>query len=169
MVEEVIVNKVAQSGLITIDLEKYFPVGDRLVIDIKDQLYMGLILKEKDFRDYIKATDWNQYKNKNIAITCTADAIVPTWAYMLLATKLSVVADFFVFGDLTVLNTVLYLKALEKINPSDYTDKRVVIKGCGNLPVPESAYVEITRLLMPNVKSLMFGEPCSTVPLYKKS
>lgn len=129
---------------------------------------MGLILKEKDFREFIKEHDWSQYEGKNVAITCTADAIVPTWAYMLLATRIEPYANLLVFGDLKDLEDALFRDALAKIDLSKYQDERVVIKGCGDIPVPTSAYVEITRKLRPVVKSIMYGEPCSTVPLYKK-
>jgi hypothetical protein len=167
--ENEIINKVAQSGLITIDLEEYYPAGERVVFDIKDLLFHGLILKEKDFREFIKNEDWNKYKDKYVSLICSADAIVPTWAYMLLATQLEPVAKRVVFGDLETLETILYTEILSKINVNDYKDSRIVIKGCGNLPVPKAAYVEITRLLRPVAKSIMYGEPCSTVPLYKKA
>jgi hypothetical protein len=166
--QDIIINKVASSGLLTLDLEDYYHPGERVVYDLKDNLFHGLILKEKDFREFLKQHDWSQYSGKNVAITLSADAIVPTWAYMLLATQLEPYAHFFVFGDLTVLENALFGQALAKINPVLYQDARVVIKGCGNLPVPTYAYVEITRLLKPYVKSLMYGEPCSTVPLYKR-
>jgi hypothetical protein len=166
--DEVIVNRVANSGILTLDLEDYYHNGDRVELDIKDQLFMGLILKEKDFREWIKTNDWEQYRDKNVAITCSADAIIPTWAYMLIASKLNGVAHHYVFGNLSQLESSLYQMALSKIIPAEYADKRVVIKGCGEKPVPESAYVEISRILLPQVKSLMFGEPCSMVPVYKK-
>lgn len=167
--DEVIVNRVANSGILTLDLEEFYHSGDRVELDIKDQLFMGLVLKEKDFREWIKSCDWTQFSGKNVAITCSADAIIPTWAYMLIASKLSGVAHHFVFGNLSQLESSLYQMALSKINPEEYADKRVVIKGCGEKPVPESAYVEISRILLPHVKSLMFGEPCSMVPVFKKS
>ena len=163
-----IVNKVAQSGIITIDLEEFYPKGERVLFDIKDLLFQGLILKEKDFREYIKNEDWSKYKNKFVAITCSADAIVPTWAYMLLTTHLEPHANKVAFGNLETLETILYNEILSKINIENYKDARIVIKGCGHLPVPKAAYVEITRLLRPVAKSIMYGEPCSTVPIYKK-
>jgi hypothetical protein len=166
--EDQIINKVAQSGLITFNLEHYYTQGARKTLDIKDALFMGLILKEKDFRDWVKNHDWNEYKDCCVAVTCSADAIVPTWAYMLIAAKLSGVAHFFVFGSAETLETALYVQALAQVDIEAYRDKRVVIKGCGDLPVPESAYVEISRILLPVVKSLMYGEPCSTVPVFKK-
>ena len=165
---EEIVNKVSSSGLVTIDLEEFYQVGERVLFDIKDLLFQGLILREKDFRGYIKNEDWSKYKNKYVAIICSADAIVPTWAYMLLSVALEPFASKVVFGTLEVLETVLYAEKLAKLDISQYNDTRVVIKGCGKLPVPNNAYVELTRLLRPVVKSMMYGEPCSTVPLYKK-
>jgi hypothetical protein len=167
MSEEEIVNKVAQSGLITIDLEELYPEGERVLLDIKDRLFQGLILREKDFREFVSTHDWGQYKDKYVAVTCSADAIVPTWAYMLLAVSLEPHAKHVVFGDLETLETILYNEVLSKFDVSQYKDARIVIKGCSNLPVPKAAYVELTRLLRPLAKSIMYGEPCSTVPLYK--
>ena len=163
-----IINKVAESGLMEIDLENFYPKGERALIDVKENLFQGLILKEKDFREFVKKENWSRYQDKFVAITCSADAIVPTWAYMLLATSLQPFAKYIVFGDLKTLETVLFAQALSKITPEDFRDKKAVIKGCGNLPVPESAYVELTRILTPVVKSIMYGEPCSTVPVMKK-
>lgn len=168
MEEELIINKVAKSGLVTLDLEDYYHPGERLVYDLKDNLFMGLILKEKDFREFLKTHDWSQYAGKNVAVVCSEDAIVPTWAYMLLTLHLQPHAHTVVFGDLAALNDKLYYEAIARINPEDYRGARVVIKGCSKYPVPTAAYVEISRLLQPVVQSLMFGEPCSTVPLYKK-
>ncbi len=167
MVEE-IENKVAQSGLVTINLEELIDNAPQMLIDIKDQLYMGLMLKEKDFRDFIKTHDWQQYKGANVAVTCTTDAIVPTWAYMLVANKLSGIANYVVFGSLEILQQQLFENKLKAMDISAYKDQRVVIKGCSDQPVPVSAYVTITNLLTPVVKSIMFGEPCSTVPVYKR-
>ena len=166
--EDEIVNRVAQSSLVTFDLEEYYHKGDRILFDLKDCLYEGLILKEKNFREYISTHDWNQYAGKNIAITCSADAIIPKWAYMLVATKLTPVAHTVIFGTLSELENSLYNEALRSIDLKKFRDQKVVIKGCGKYPVPEYAYVEITRLLTPVVSSLMYGEPCSTVPLYKR-
>jgi hypothetical protein len=167
-IQENIVNKVANSGLVSFDLGEFYHKGERVVYDITENLFQGLILKEKDFRDFVKNNDWSVYKGKNVAITCSADAIVPTWAYMLLATKIEPYAHLLVFGDLNDLEDVLFRDALSKVDMSKYTDERVVVKGCGDIPVPVSAYVEITRKLRPVAKSIMYGEPCSTVPLYKK-
>lgn len=167
-IQENIVNKVAASGLITFNLEDHLEKGERFLYDIKDNLFHGLMLREKDFREFVKTHDWTQYQGKNVAIACTADAIVPTWAYMLLANKMKPYANEVVFGDLDVLDTVLFSKALSKINLDDYAGERVVVKGCANPQIPVSAYVEITALLTPVVKSIMYGEPCSTVPIYKR-
>ncbi len=163
-----IINRVAQSGIITLNLENYLSTAENVVFDVKDYLFMNMILKEKDFRTALKEMDWETYRNKNVAICCTADAIVPVWAYMLVATKLDGIANWSVFGDETVLQALLFQQALSKIKVEEFTDKRVVIKGCGDKAVPAYAYVEITRLLKPVVKSLMYGEPCSTVPIYKQ-
>lgn len=167
--EDVVINKVAESGLITLDLEEYYPKEETAVFDLKDHLFMGLILKEKDYREALKNTDWSYYKNKNVALTCTADAVIPMWAYMLASAYLQPVAKNIFFGDEDFLHRTLFLKNLSQINVSDFMDKRVVIKGCGDKSISETAYVEITKLLRPVVKSIMYGEPCSTVPIYKKT
>ncbi|MBK7434234.1 MAG: DUF2480 family protein [Chitinophagaceae bacterium] len=166
--EETFVNKVSESGIITLDLEEYYPKGDTVTFDMKDHLFMGLILKEKDFREALKTLDPEPYAGKNVALTCTADAVIPMWAYMLAASYLEPVAKEVIFGDPAFLHNTLFLENLKKINPEDYRDKRVVIKGCGEMPIPETAYVAVTKLLRPVVKSIMYGEPCSTVPIYKK-
>ncbi len=167
-IQENIVNKVAQSGLITFDLATLNPQGERVLYDIKENLFQGLMLREKDFRQFVKEHNWEQYAGKHIAITCTADAIVPVWAYMLLANRMAPYARTVVFGDLEHLETMLFEKALEKVDVEEYRDQRVVIKGCGEVPVPESAYISITAKLTGTVKSIMYGEPCSTVPIYKR-
>ena len=161
-------NKVSESGILTVDLEEYYPKDETIVFDLKDYLFMGLILKEKDFREALKNLDLTPYINKNVALTCTADAIIPMWAYMLVSSYLQPVAKNVVFGNADFLHQTLFLKNIATINPENYTDKRVVIKGCGDLPVSENAYVAITQLLRPVAKSIMYGEPCSTVPIYKK-
>lgn len=167
--EEVIVNKVAQSSLVTFDLEKFYPKGETALFDLKDHLFMELILKEKDYREGLKNYDWSIYKDKNVGITCSADAIIPVWAYMLAATYLEPVAREIVFGNEETLFDVLFLKNLWKIDASEFADKRVVVKGCGEKKIPHTAYVEITKILRPVAKSIMYGEPCSTVPIYKQS
>jgi hypothetical protein len=166
--EEEIINRVAQSSLITLNLEDYYNHRERVVYDIKDNLFQEMILREKDFRAFVKNHDWSQYQDKNVAIICSVDAIVPTWAYMLLALQLEPYAHHFVFGDLAALEQSLFQDALGKIDVEEFRDKKVVIKGCGDLPIPEYAYVELTRLLRPVVATMMYGEPCSTVPLFKQ-
>lgn len=167
-IQETIVNKVAQSGLMTVDLANFGPRGERVLYDLKDNLFHGLILREKDFREFVAAHDWAQYSDKYVAVTCTADAIVPTWAYMLLANRLAPYAKEVVFGDLATLETLLYERALEKVDMEAYRDQRVVVKGCGDIPIPESAFVKFTAMLSKVAKSIMYGEPCSTVPIFKR-
>lgn len=166
--EEQIINKVALSGLITLDLEEYYPSGERVVYDIKDNLFMGLILKEKDFRAFLKEHNWEQYTGKNVAITCSEEAIIPMWAYMLLAIQLEPYARTVIFGSLEDLEKKLFDDVLNTFDWEQYRDARMVVKGCSDKQIPASVYVEVTRRLRPLVKSLMFGEPCSTVPLYKQ-
>ena len=165
---EPIINKVEESGLISLDLEKYYPSGPIMVFDVKDHLFMGLILKEKEFRAALTATDWTQYQNAAVAITCSADAIVPMWAYMLIASALEPFARVVFFGTEAELKQQILVQNIDAINAQEYTDKRVVVKGCGDIQIPAAAYVSITNKLRPVVKSIMFGEPCSTVPIYKK-
>jgi hypothetical protein len=167
-ITEPLINRVEKSGLISFDLETYYTQGTRVVFDMKECLFMGLILKEKDFREYIKNHDWLQYQDKLVCIICSADAIVPTWAYMLLSTALRPYAAYIYFGTQQEMDSQLLHEALSKIDLTQFQDQRVVVKGCGDLPIPVSAYVEISRILTPVVKSLMYGEPCSTVPLYKR-
>ena len=166
--EEVFINKVGESGIITLDLKEFYPKEETAVFDMKDHLFMGLILKEKDFRETMKALDFEPYSGKNIALTCSADAVIPVWAYMLVVSYLQPIAKEIIFGDADFLQKTLFLKNISQINIADYEDKRVVIKGCGELPITEAAYVAITGLLRPVAKSIMYGEPCSTVPIYKK-
>jgi len=168
-IQENIVNKVAQSGLISLDLSELYPVGERFFYDIKDNLFHGLMLREKDFREFVKEHNWESYVGKHVAIGCSADAIVPTWAYMLLASKLTPHAKTVVFGDLKTLETVLFDRELNKLDLEKYRDQRVVVKGCGEIPVPDSAYIDITSKLHLVAKSIMYGEPCSTVPIFKRS
>lgn len=167
-IQENIVNRVAQSGLISFDLADLYPQGERVLYDMKDNLFHGLILREKDFREFVKSHDWAQYAGKHVAITCSADAIVPTWAYMLLASKMAPYAANIVFGDLRALETMLFHKALAQFDMERFRDERVVIKGCGDIEIPESAYVEVTARLTGIAKSIMYGEPCSTVPVFKR-
>ncbi|MFB6455990.1 DUF2480 family protein [Chitinophaga sp. Hz27] len=165
---EEIVNKVAQSGIETIDLEQFYPQGEIVVFDLKPFLFMEMILKEKDFRAALQSHDWEQYRGKNVGMICSVDTVIPLWAYMLVMTYLQPIAAYAAFGDATFIHNTLYLRNLAAIDIASFTDKRVVIKGCGDKRVGEIAYAEITRLLLPVVKSIMYGEPCSTVPVYKK-
>jgi len=167
---ETIVNKVAESGIVTLDLAPYIPGADELALfDLRPFLFREMILKEKDYRAALQTHDWKQYSGKHVAITCSADAIVPVWAYMLAATYLQPVAVSLFYGTLAELEKLLVYQRLTAIDVTEYTDKRVVIKGCGDTPIPDAAYVTITQHLRPVVKSLMYGEPCSTVPIYKKA
>jgi hypothetical protein len=166
---EPFVNKVAESGLVTIDLETWYPKGETVVFDLKDYLFMGLILKEKDLREAFKKLDWSVYQDKNVALTCSADAIIPVWAWMLAASYLQPVAREIVMGDEKELQRILFLKNMSKIDPNEFAGKKIVIKGCGETPIGDYAYMEITKLLRPVAQSIMYGEPCSTVPVYKKS
>ena len=161
-------NKVADSGIISLNLEDFRPQQEVVVFDMKDYLFMGLILKEKDFRESLKALNLEPYTGKLIAITCSADAIIPMWAYMLAASVLQPVASDIYFGSKEEVENKILIKNIQQIKASDYSDKRLVIKGCGELPVSEEAYMEITKKLRPVAKSIMYGEPCSTVPVYKK-
>ena len=164
-----IINKVAESGLITLDLEKYAPSGQTAVFDLKDHLFMGMILKEKNFREALKSLDWKIYQGKYVAVTCSVDAVIPVWAYMLVVSYLQPVAKDVWLGDEKELQKNLFLKNLSAIDMNEFADKKVVVKGCGDKPIGEYAYLEITKLLRPIAKSIMYGEPCSTVPIYKKS
>ena len=160
-------NKVTDSGLITIDLSDFYVNGERVLLDIKPLLVQEFLLREKDFREYVKGTDWSAYQGKLVAITCSNDAIIPVWAYMLLASALSPFAARIVFGDLGDLESVLFMDRLSEMDAEQYRDQRIVIKGCGDVEVPVQAFMELTRKLRPLVKSIMYGEPCSTVPVFK--
>ncbi len=165
---EEIINKVSESGLLTIDLEAYFPKEEIVAFDLAPFLFRGLILKEKEFRDSIQKEDWSKYSGKTVAVYCSADAIIPAWAYMLVSSNLSGIAHAVYAGTPEEMEKKLFIQNLEKIKASDYIDKRVVVKGCGDRQIGAFAYLEITGILKPVVKSLMYGEPCSTVPVYKK-
>ena len=166
--EDVIINKVAESALTTIDLEDYYPKGETAVFDLKDHLFMGLILKERDFRAALQSFDWEKFKDKLVAVTCSVDAIIPIWAYMLVASYLQPVAKEVVFSEEKDLLHKLLLRNVLQIKGEEHKDKRVVVKGCGDVPITEAAYLEITNKLRPYVKSIMYGEPCSTVPIFKR-
>jgi hypothetical protein len=165
---DAIINKVAESGLITLDLEKFIPKDEIAVFDLKDFLFMGMILKEKEFREALKNQDWEKYRNKHVAVTCTADAIIPVWAWMLVTSYLQPAAKEIILGTEKELYKALFIKNISSINPAEFSDKKVVIKGCGETPVDDFAYAEATKILRPLAKSIMYGEPCSTVPVYKK-
>jgi hypothetical protein len=163
-----IINRVTQSQLITIDLEDYYPDGDRVVLDINQWLYNGLVLREKEFRASISENDWSVYQDKYVAVQCSTDAIIPGWAFMLVASKLQSIAKKVVQGTLEQLETSIYQTIIENLDISTFKDKPVIIKGCGNKPVPQNAYLWITAKLLPIAKSVMYGEACSAVPIYKK-
>ncbi|MEM7483987.1 MAG: DUF2480 family protein [Bacteroidota bacterium] len=163
-----IVNRVAQSKLITFDLEELYPEGKRTILDIKDWLYEGFILREKEFRSYLEEQDWSQYQDNNVALSCSTDAIVPGWAFMLVTAKLNPFAKKVVVGDLETLETSLYQEQLEKLDVSSFADKPIIIKGCSNKPVPQNAYIMAVAKIQQVAKSVMYGEACSSVPLYKK-
>jgi hypothetical protein len=162
-----IVNRVAGSGITSIDLEEFITPGERVLFDLRPHLFQELILKEKDFRDFIKNNDWSAYSGKHVGLVCTADAIVPTWAFMLLTLALDPYATTVVFGDLNYLENFLFTQKLSALDKEKFRNARIVIKGCGDKKIPVDAFVTITRLLKPFAKSIMYGEPCSTVPLYK--
>lgn len=166
--EGIILNRVEASGLVTIDLETYYPKETVKLFDLKDYLFRGLIIKEKEYREALKNTNWQQFENANVAVMCSADAIIPVWAYMLVATYLQPVAKNIVLGDEQQLIESIILNNIRNIDTATFIDKRIVIKGCGEVKIPDSAYLTITTLLQPVVKSIMYGEPCSTVPVYKK-
>jgi hypothetical protein len=166
---EGIVNRVAGSALVTFDLEEYYQPGERVVLDIADQLYEGLILREKDFRDFIKNHDWRQYEGKFVAITCSADAIVPTWAFMLVMIALEPYAEMAVFGSMEALEEQVFRRRLANVDWGRYQGAKVVIKGCSKVNVPVAVYVEATAQIRKHATSIMYGEPCSTVPLFKRA
>lgn len=167
MAEEII-NRVAQSKLITFDLEDYYPDGKRIVLDIKDWLYEGIILREKEFRAYVTSHNWQQYQGTYIALTCSSDAIVPGWAYMLVTSKLQPFAKKIVVGNLEHLETSIYQSIIEHLDVSPFKNKLVIIKGCSTKPVPPNAFLWITSKIQSVAKSVMYGEACSSVPIYKK-
>lgn len=165
---EALVNRVAAAGLITLKLEEHWPKAPFATFDLKDYLFMELILKEKDFRAAVKEHDFSQYEDKILLVYCSADAIIPNWAYMLVAAAAAPFAADIYQGTEAEFLRQHYRKVVENLAVSGFADKRVVIKGCGEKTIPASAYLDITKHLQPHVKSLMFGEPCSTVPVYKR-
>ena len=167
-VQEEIINKVAQSGLHTLDLEDYYPKEEIVVFDLKPLLFMEMILKEKEFRASLQTIDWTQYQGKILAVTCTVDAIIPAWAYMLVAVQAEPFVKDVFLGDRQTALQETFLSNLRAIDLAEFTDKRVVVKGCGDLSVGGFAYLEIARRLRPVVKSILYGEACSNVPIFKK-
>ena len=163
-----IVNRVANSKLVTFDLEDFYPKGERVLFDIKDWLLEGFVLREKDFRESAKEFDWSIYKDAYVALTCSTDAVIPGWAYMLLTTYLSPYAKKVVVGDLDTLESILYSELIQGLDVSEYQDKPVIVKGCSRKPVPQNAYIQLIQRLQPVARSIMYGEACSSVPLYKK-
>ena len=168
VLDQPLVNRVAQSGLVTLNLEDFFPDGDVVPFDLTDYLFMKLILKEKDFREALKNHDWQQYEGKNVAVFCSTDAIIPMWAYMLVASYAGPIANDVFQGTEAEFIRFSFAKRLAAVRPTDFEGQRIVIKGCSERPVPASAYLELTRLLQPVAASIMFGEPCSTVPIFKR-
>ena len=164
-----IVNKVANSKLVTIDLEDYYPSGKRVLFDIKQWLFQELILKEKDFRESIDAFDWSTLQDSYVALTCSVDAIIPSWAYLLITTKAAPFTKKIVVGDLTLLETTIYQEIIKNFDISGIENRPVIIKGCANKPIPASAYTQLIEKILPIANSVMYGEACSTVPLYKKT
>lgn len=167
MAEEII-NRVANSKLVTFDLEDYYPEGKRIRFDIKDWLFEGLVLREKEFRSHVKEHDWTQYKDSYVALTCSTDAIIPAWAYMLIATSIEPHIKKVIVGNLEDLETSIYQDIINTLDISNLKDKPIIIKGCTNKPVPLNAYIQLTAILKTVAKSVMYGEACSSVPLYKR-
>ena len=167
MAEEII-NRVANSKLKVIDLEDYYPEGNRIAFDIKDWLLEGLVLREKEFRQYVSEHNWSQYQDSYVALHCSTDAIVPDWAYMLISVQLEDISKLTVIGSLEHLESILYTSIIAELDVSEYKDMPVIIKGCSNKPVPSNALVLLSQKLKPIAKSIMFGEACSSVPLYKR-
>jgi hypothetical protein len=161
-------NKVAESELVTLDLSIFLPKEQPLLFDIKDYLFRGLILKEKDFRNALSTHNWNDYKERTVLIFCSADAIVPVWAYMLIVANLYGITTSIFFENEATWRERKIVESINELDISVYTDRRVVIKGCGEEKIPDAAYVSITKKILPVVKSIMYGEPCSTVPIFKK-
>lgn len=162
-----IINRVANSKLITVNLEDYYPEGKRVLFDIKDWLFEGFVLREKDFRDYVKQYNWSQLKNTYVALTCSSDAIIPAWAFILVSINLEPFAKKIIIGDLELLETSIYQDVLNNLDVSDFKDKPIIIKGCSKKPVPQNAYIMLANKLQHVAKSIMYGEACSSVPLFK--
>ena len=167
MAEEII-NRVSNSVLVTINLEDYYPKGERILFDIKDWLLEGLVLREKDFRNQVAEYNWAQYQDAYLALTCSTDAIIPGWAYMLISIQLESVTKKTIIGNLEALEASIYQDVLNNLDISEFTDKPIIIKGCSKKPVPQNAYIMLASKLKPIAKSIMYGEACSSVPLFKK-
>ncbi|HZF64159.1 MAG TPA: DUF2480 family protein [Chitinophagaceae bacterium] len=165
--EDSIVNRVANSGLLTIDLEQFLPSAEIVTFDLKNYLFKGLILKEKDFREALRSLDWEMFRDKHVAVTCSTDAIIPLWAYMLVASYLQPIAKDIYAGTADEMQKSILLQNIADINAESYKDQRVIVKGCGEQEIDRTAYLEITKRLRPFVKSLMYGEACSNVPIFK--
>lgn len=166
--EDEIINRVSNSKLVVVDLEDYYPKGRRTVFDIKDWLYEGLVLREKDFREKVKEQDWSLFQDDFVALTCTSDAIVPAWAFMLLTMQLEPFAKRVVIGSLEQLESSLYQDIIQNLDVEPFQDQPLIIKGCAHKPVPANAYIFLSQKLRPVAKSIMYGEACSSVPLYKR-
>ena len=162
-----ILNRIKNSKLVSIDLEEFYPQGERIAFDIKDWLYEGIVLKEKDFREYIKNHDFSKYKDAFVALYCSSDAIIPSWAYLLVSVHLTPYTKRIVVGDLSTIETVLYTEIIEKMDASLYKEKHVLIKGCTGKPIPDNAFVQLAQKLADVATSVMYGEACSNVPLFK--
>ena len=163
-----IVNRVANSKLVTIDLEDFYPEGERILLDIKKWLFAEQILKEKDFRKFVKDHDWKAYQDKYVALSCSSDAIIPSWAYLLITVSLSSYATHVIIGSLKDLERAIFQKIITELPIENYIDKPIIIKGCSDKAIPETAYSQLINKLLPHVSSIMYGEACSSVPLYKK-
>lgn len=162
-----IINRVANSKLITINLEDYYPNGTRVLFDIKDWLFKGFVLREKEFRNQVKEYDWSQHQNNYVALTCSSDAIVPAWAYILISIHLESFTKRVIIGSLEQLESSLFQDVISNLDVSKFKDKPIIIKGCSKKPVPQNAYIMLANKLKPVAKSIMYGEACSSVPLYK--
>lgn len=167
MAEEII-NRVANSKLVVVDLEDFYPRGERITLDISEWLYEGMVLREKDFREKANHHDWSRYFNTYVALHCSTDAIIPGWAYMLLSLHLAPFALKVIVGNLETLENVIFTEIIQNLECKIYQDKPLIIKGCARKPIPENAYVLLAQKLRPYARSIMYGEACSSVPLYKK-
>ena len=163
-----IINRVANSPLVSLDLDEYMDQSERTDFDLKDGLFEGVMLREKHFRDFIKTFDWSHYQDKNVRIHCSEETIIPTWAYMLVASKLQGVANIIVLGSAEDLEREIINYAIKRILEKDLHNAKVVIKGCGDIRSRDYAYFQLTKHLLPIVSSIMYGEPCSTVPVFKR-